>query len=97
MTWRAGGIAACVSGQLEERARIPSSQGRETGVFPTLNDVRLGRAEARTSPEDITLFVTTGTQGPQFAAVGGRVWQLAQERGLGHPFPTEWFLQDIRD
>ena len=97
MEWKAGGIAAYVSGQPEERARIPSSKGRETGVYPTLTDVHLGRAEARGDDEEVTLFVTTGTQGLQFAAVGGRVWQLARERDLGHPFPTEWFLQDIRD
>ena len=97
MEWKAGGIASYVSGQPHERARIPSSQTRETGVFPTLVDVHRGKAQARTSDEEVTLFVTTGTQGLQFAAVGGRVWQLAQERGLGHPFPTEWFLQDIRD
>jgi alanine dehydrogenase len=97
MEWKAGGIAAYVSGQPEERARIPSSKGRETGVFPTLVDVHRGKVPARASSEEITLFVTTGTQGLQFAAVGGRVWQLAQERDLGHRFPTEWFLQDIRD
>ena len=97
MEWKAGGIASYVSGQPHERARIPSSQTRETGVFPTLVDVHRGKAQARASDEEVTLFVTTGTQGLQFAAVGGRVWQLAQERGLGHPFPTEWFLQDIRD
>ena len=97
MEWKTGGIASYVSGQPEERARIPSSKGRETGVFPTLADVHRGEAVARTSDEEITLFVTTGTQGLQFAAVGGRVWQLARERELGHAFPTEWFLQDIRD
>jgi alanine dehydrogenase len=97
MEWKTGGIASYVSGQPEERARIPSSSGAQTGVFPTLADVHHGRAQARTNDDEITLFVTTGTQGLQFAAVGGRVWQLAQERDLGHPFPTEWFLQDIRD
>ena len=97
MEWKAGGIASYVAGRPDERARIPSTTGAETGVFPTLVDVHQGRAEARTSDDEITLFVTTGTQGLQFAAVGGRVWQLAQERGLGSTFPTEWFLQDIRD
>ena len=97
MEWKAGGIASYVSGQPEERARIPSSRGSQTGVFPTLADVHRGRAQARTDDGEITLFVTTGTQGLQFAAVGGRVWQLARERNLGHSFPTEWFLQDIRD
>ncbi|MDP9406324.1 MAG: hypothetical protein M3P95_00035 [Actinomycetota bacterium] len=37
--------------------------------------------------------MTTGTQGLQFGAVGGHVWQRARERDLGTPFPTEWFLQ----
>jgi alanine dehydrogenase len=97
MEWKAGGIASYVSGQPHERARIPSSKGRETGVFPTLTDVHHGRAQARTSDDEVTLFVTTGTQGLQFAAVGGHVWQQARERDLGTPFPTEWFLQDIRD
>jgi alanine dehydrogenase len=97
MEWKAGGIASYVAGQPHERARIPASQSRETGVFPTLTDVHRGRVPARLSDEEITLFVTTGTQGLQFAAVGGRVWQLAQERDLGQRFPTEWFLQDIRD
>jgi alanine dehydrogenase len=97
MEWKAGGIAAYVSGQPHERARIPSSSGRETGVFPTLTDVHRGRAQARASDEEITLFVTTGTQGLQFAAVGGHVWQQAQARDLGTTFPTDWFLQDIRD
>lgn len=97
MEWKAGGIASYVSGQPEERVRIPSSKQSQTGVFPTLSDVHRGRAQARTSDDEVTLFVTTGTQGLQFAAVGGRVWQLAQERNLGHSFPTEWFLQDIRD
>ncbi|MFP5336740.1 MAG: ornithine cyclodeaminase family protein [Actinomycetes bacterium] len=97
MEWKAGGIASYVAGRPDERSRIPSSRGAETGVFPTLVDVHRGRAEGRTSDDEITLFVTTGTQGLQFAAVGGRVWQLARRRDLGHPFPTEWFLQDIRD
>jgi ornithine cyclodeaminase/alanine dehydrogenase-like protein (mu-crystallin family) len=97
MEWKAGGIASYVAGQPHERARIPSSRNRETGVYPTLTDVHRGLAQARASEDEVTLFVTTGTQGLQFAAVGGRVWQLAQEAGLGHPFPTEWFLQDIRD
>lgn len=98
MVWKAGGMAAYVSGQPHERARIPSSSPRETGVFPTLKDIQLGRAEGRTSPEQVTLFVTTGTQGVQFAAVGGHVWNLVRDRtDLGTAFPTEWFLQDIRD
>ncbi len=97
MEWMAGGIAAYVSGQPHERARIPASSRRETGAFPTLTDLHRGRVPGPTSPDEVTLFVTTGTQGLQFAAVGGHVWQQARERDLGTPFPTEWFLQDVRD
>lgn len=97
MEWKAGGIAAYVSGQPHERARIPSSKGSETGVFPTLTDVQRGRVQARANDDDITLFVTTGTQGLQFAAVGGYVWRQALAKGIGRTFPTEWLLQDIRD
>jgi alanine dehydrogenase len=86
-----------VSGQPHERARIPVSRSRETGVFPTLTDVHRGRVQARVDADEVTLFVTTGTQGLQFAAVGGHVWRQACDRGLGTPFPTEWFLQEIRD
>ena len=32
-----------------------------------------------------------------FAAVAGRTYQLAKERGIGQNMPTDWFLQDIRD
>lgn len=95
--WQGRWHPSYVSGQPHERARIPSSRAGQTGAFPRLADVHRGRAEGRTSGEEVTLFVTTGTHGLQFAAVAGRVWQLAQERGLGHRFPTEWFLQDIRD
>jgi ornithine cyclodeaminase/alanine dehydrogenase-like protein (mu-crystallin family) len=57
----------------------------------------MGKVPGRSSPDDITFFINSGTQGLQFAAVAGRVYQLAKERGLGHTVPTEWFLQDIRD
>ena len=43
------------------------------------------------------MFVNTGTQGLQFAAVAGRTYHLAREAGAGQHLPTEWFLQDIRD
>ena len=97
MEWKAGGIAAYVAGQPDERARIPSSGAGAERTFPTLTDVHLGRTPARAGDEEITAFIPTGTQGLQFAAVGGRVLQLAQQRGLGTTFPTDWFLQDIRD
>ncbi|MDP9434870.1 MAG: hypothetical protein M3P93_06615 [Actinomycetota bacterium] len=64
---------------------------------PTLVDVHRGEAQACTSEDELTLFVTTGTPGLRFADVGGRCVAARPGGGLGHPFPTEWFLQDIRD
>jgi ornithine cyclodeaminase/alanine dehydrogenase-like protein (mu-crystallin family) len=97
MEWKAGGIAAYVAGRPEERALIPPSRVHETGEYPTLTDVEAGHAPGRTSPEEVTLFVATGTQGLQFAAVGGQALRLAAERGLGHDIPDDWLLEDIRD
>lgn len=95
--WPLGGFATYVSGNAEERARIPRGRAVAGKQFPTLLDFARGSHPGRTSPDQITFFVTTGTQGLQFASVGGRVLQLVTEHGLGVPLPQEWFLQDIRD
>ena len=67
------------------------------GDFPTFNDLASGNVAGRTSPSDITLYLNSGNQGLQFAAVGSVVYKKAKEQGLGREIPTEWFLQDIRD
>ena len=56
-----------------------------------------GKAEGRTSPEQVTFYRNVGNQGLQFSAVGGLVYTIAKERGLGYEIPTDLFLQDIRD
>jgi ornithine cyclodeaminase/alanine dehydrogenase-like protein (mu-crystallin family) len=90
-----GSMAAYVMGEPHERARIPG--GKERPSHPLLFTYGEGRAPSRTSPEQVTVFLNHGTQGLQFAAVAGRVYQLARERGLGQPMPLDWFTQDIRD
>ena len=96
MEWRRGGIAAFIAGTADERARIPPGQG--TGpAHASLADLRAGRHPGRTRADEITLFLNTGTQGVQFAAVGGYVLQRAREQGLGTEVPDDWFLEDIRD
>ncbi|MDA8270098.1 MAG: ornithine cyclodeaminase family protein [Actinomycetota bacterium] len=95
--WKAGGIASYVAGKPADRARIPDTREESTGVYPTMLDVEAGNAPGRTSDDQVTLFVGTGTQGLQFAAVCGRVYQEAKKKGLGHELPVDWFLQDIRD
>jgi alanine dehydrogenase len=97
MRWPRGSLAAYVAGQPEERARIPAGRKSERGVYPCLVDLLAGDHPGRTSAGQVTLFVTTGTQGLQFASVGGLTLQLAREAGLGETFPTEWFLEDIRN
>lgn len=97
MEWKAGGLAAYVAGTPADRARIPAARSASTGDYPSMVDVETNKVAGRTADDQITLFVGTGTQGLQFASVGGRTYQLAKEKGLGHELPSEWFLQDIRD
>jgi alanine dehydrogenase len=96
LEWRYGGTATYITGQPADRARLPVGKA-ELGEYTSLIDIETGRAGGRTDPEQVTLFINTGTQGLQFAAAAGKAYQLARERGLGKPMPLEWFLQDIRD
>ncbi len=91
-------FAGYTAGQPEELARIPKSRVHiDEEQYPRLVEVVRGDAPGRSSPEQITCFINVGTQGLQFASVGGRLYQLARERGVGRELPTEWFVQDIRD
>jgi alanine dehydrogenase len=90
-----------MAGDESELARLPQrnrggSLG-DRGEYPTFNDMIGGNFPGRTSPDDITLYLNSGNQGLQFAAVGAAVYNRAKEMGLGRELPTEWFLQDIRD
>ena len=95
--WKAGGISSYVAGKPEDRARIPNARSASTGEYPTMLDVETGKVSGRISDDQVTLFVGTGTQGLQFAAVGGYVYQAAKQKGLGQNLPIDWLLQDIRD
>ena len=92
-----------MAGSEEELARLPERHrggnigGGGGGVVSTFNDLASGRIPGRTSPDDITLYLNSGNQGLQFAAVGSVVYNKCKELGLGRELPTEWFLQDIRD
>lgn len=97
MDWPRSAMAAFIAGEPEERARIPRGRADERGRYPLLVDIATGKTPGRTSDDQVSLFVNTGTQGLQFAAVAGRTYRLAVERGLGQELPTELFLQDIRD
>jgi len=92
---------AFVAGTEEEMKRLPSSELRmeqiSSSTFPTFTDLVSSKISGRTSNDDITLYLNTGNQGLQFAAVGKVVFDKAKNLNLGHEIPTEMFLQDIRD
>ncbi len=93
------GMFAYFAGSSEERKRVPLSPSREVDNpnIGTVPDIIAGNWAGRTDDRQITFLNNQGTQGLQFAAVGGRVYELAKAKGLGHPLPIEWFVQDIRD
>jgi len=59
-----------------------------------LGSLLLGRLPGRTDPDQITVFANNTGMGLQFAAVGAHVLAAAEEKGLGHVVPTEWFLEE---
>jgi ornithine cyclodeaminase/alanine dehydrogenase-like protein (mu-crystallin family) len=93
------GMFAYFAGTEQEKGRVPQAPLRVTDDprVGTLPDLMAGRWPGRTDPRQVTFLNNQGTQGLQFAAVAGAAYQRAKERGLGHPLPLEWFLQDIRD
>jgi alanine dehydrogenase len=101
---------AYVSGQPEERARIPEAANWQPdwGDTPVQNcvDWATGQRAVARGADDITILAelaggitgdlaSSGIQGLQFAAVAGRAYELAAEKGLGYELPAEMFLQDI--
>jgi alanine dehydrogenase len=90
---------AFVAGTLEEMRRLPAktTQGGFGGDYPDYCDLVSGKVPGRTNDAQITFYHNLGNQGLQFSSVGGLVYRKAKAAGVGREFPTEWFLQDIRD
>jgi alanine dehydrogenase len=90
---------AYIGGTTEEMKRLPDKAPGSGfgGDYPDYCDLVFGRAKGRTSDEQISFYHNMGNQGLQFAAVGGLVYRLASEKGVGNELPTDWFVQDIRD
>jgi alanine dehydrogenase len=103
--------AAYIGGTEEEMKRIPETNpqpgfGGDSPEFmdrgkggdkPDFADLVSGKAAGRTSDDQVTFYRNVGNQGLQFSSVGGLVYRLAKQRGLGQEIPTDLFLQDIRD
>ena len=60
-----------------------------------LHDMHEGRNETRgrTSRSQVTCFLNPLGLGYQSAAVGAVIHKRAQEQGIGHELPTDWFTQ----
>jgi alanine dehydrogenase len=93
------GMFGFIAGNENEKNKIPSSLHHEIDNpnIGTVPDIMAGRWAGRSNDEQITFLNNQGTQGLQFAAVGGTAYNLAKAKGLGHPLPLEWFTQTIRD
>ncbi len=55
-----------------------------------------GHAPGRTADDEITVFKNNVGLGLQFAAVAGRIYVLALERGIGRVLPAAWFLEKMK-
>jgi hypothetical protein len=82
--------------------RKPKGGRGHGSLFPaeqtiSFADIVNNTGRGRTSPDQISYSERGNLQGNQFWALAGRIYELAQERGIGHEIPTDWFLQDIRD
>src|SRR5918992_1594024 len=99
VTTGSDGMFGYIAGNAEEKKKIPSAQHYEIDNpdIGTVPDVMAGRWIGRANDQQITFLNNQGTQGLQFAAVGGTAYNLARAKGLGHPLPLEWFTQNIRD
>ena len=93
------GMFGYIAGTEEEKKKIPPSPFHEidNSNIGTVPDIMAGTWAGRTDDRQITFLNNQGTQGLQFAAVGGTAYNLAKAKGLGHPLPLEWFTQNIRD
>jgi alanine dehydrogenase len=93
------GMFGFIAGSAEEKKKIPAAPHHEIDNpdIGTVPDIMAGRWIGRANDQQITFLNNQGTQGLQFAAVGGAAYSAAREKGLGHPLPLEWFTQKIRD
>ena len=59
-----------------------------------LSELLSGKTPGRTRPSQTTLFNNNVGMGIQFAALGAKVLELAEQSGIGREIPLEWFLEE---
>jgi ornithine cyclodeaminase/alanine dehydrogenase-like protein (mu-crystallin family) len=97
MEFPQSGAGGFVAGNETERARLPWKHRANTDGYPSLIEILAGTEPGRRSPDETILFINVGAQGVQFAAVAGRLYQIAMNEHAGAPMAQEMFLQDVRD
>jgi alanine dehydrogenase len=63
--------------------------------LPSLPQILAGKRIGRTNENQVTCFLNNLGMGYQFAATGYVVYHKAQEAGLGHELPTDWFTETV--
>ena len=81
-------------GKMVLQGEIQSKRSLDWSKFSLFSDLVSGKKPGRQSNEQITLMINNFGLGTQYAALGGLVYKLAQERGLGYPMPYGWFLSE---
>ena len=61
-----------------------------------LSELVGGQVRGRTHADEITVFKNNVGLGLQFAAVAGRVYELALRQNVGRKLPAEWFLETMK-
>ena len=64
--------------------------------FAELGEVITEKAPKRTTDEQVTFFCNNIGFGAQFAALGGKAYQLACEKGIGKPVDIDDWYQAVR-
>jgi ornithine cyclodeaminase/alanine dehydrogenase-like protein (mu-crystallin family) len=63
--------------------------------LPELGDLITGKKSPRENNDETNCFLNNIGLGFQFAAVAGRVYELAREKGIGKEMPLDWFTQPV--
>ncbi len=86
----------------EDRARFPNARYVDCINWETGEPYRRYRDDEITTLENNSYGTlpgdvahSAGVQGIQFSSVGGRIYELAVEKGLGTKLPSDMFVQDI--
>jgi ornithine cyclodeaminase/alanine dehydrogenase-like protein (mu-crystallin family) len=92
-----GGFSAYLAGSPDQQARVPRGGDSSAQSYPTIAEIIDAGRAGTGSAEDVSLFLPIGTQGLQFAAVGGLALARCETAGRGQVLPSEWFLENIRN